>query len=479
MKVLLVSTNCLPPPIPPIGLLYLTGFLKRNGYDVKIVNGATMNDEQISDIPAKGYLPDLIGFSIRNIDSVLMEDEKYLLPDALAIVDRIRKIFPDPPIVVGGAGFSLEPIEIIELVKADFGVVGEGEVPLLQLIQSLENNVEHRNIPGLIYKSASGYKANPPLGSYSETAKNPPLQAIEAVDYQEIYDLCGTASSQTKRGCALKCTYCSYPVVEGRKFRLFSADRVVDELEMFASQGFDHIFFADSIFNAPRRHALEVCEEIIRRGLRVRWSSYASPHGLNDELAQAFAESGCDGIDLGADGLTDKMLLAHGKTFKKKDVYAAAEACKRQGVGFALNVLLGPPGENIETVTETFDAVDEIGADATLIGCGIRVYKRTPIHSQLVSMGKITAEQSMLKPYFYLSEDLPDDLFEIMDNFAQARETVFSMSVIRDIFTPLMSNPEAPLFGDSSLHSDPHRGPIWRFMLELRAAHKARTPNSS
>ena len=119
----------------------------------------------------------------------------------------------------------------------------------------------------------------------------------------------GFVSVQTKRGCPFKCTYCIYPHLEGRRYRLRPPELVVEEIEKAATESkLRDFFFVDSVFNDPRSHALAICRELGRRRLPVRWSAFCNPTGFDAELAHAMKEGGCEGVEFGLDVASDKML---------------------------------------------------------------------------------------------------------------------------------------------------------------------------
>lgn len=469
MHVLLVNTNRVEPPVAPIGLFYLAAFLRARGVstgflDVSWNGGSLGAREALTGIPMDTRSPDVIGFSVRNIDSAQMMRAQYFIPEVVSEVRAIRSAFPSAVCVLGGAGFSIEPVEILKLTGADFGIVGEGEAPFFELLGRIADAKDPSGIPGLVARAGETWAAAAPRCSPGEMLRSLPFQEVDAATYEPYYSNGGMASIQTKRGCAARCLYCTYPVIEGREYRLFPPNRVVDEMEHFARMGFDYFHFADSIFNVPRRHAIDVCEEIVRRQLRVRWHAYMSPAGMDAELAGLFARSGNDGIQLGVDSCSEAMLEVHRKSFSSQDIFQASRAVKAAGLDLALNILFGAPGETLQTVQETLDAVDELAPDAAFITQGIRVYRGTPIHRWLVERGQLSPERPLLEPYFYFSPELGPNISERIRSYAGVREFVFSDVTER----PPSTNPDAV-----AVYRKNFRGPCWRILRELRKLERA------
>jgi radical SAM superfamily enzyme YgiQ (UPF0313 family) len=466
MNFFLVNTTTVKPLLAPIGLLYLTGYLRANGFnpfliDFNMIDGIADFKAGHSDLPQ----PDLIGFSIRNIDSTQWKLEQYFLPDILRLIEQFRSLYPGTPIVLGGAGFSIEPLEIMRLTRADFGVVGEGEGPLLELIKSLSSGWSYTGIPGLVYKSGLDYKLNPPRQLDDSSLASLPFQAIDAIDYQHYFKVGGMASVQTKRGCALNCSYCTCPTVEGRSFRFISPERVVDEIEFLVNQGYDYFHFTDSVFNFPKRHAINVCKEIIKRRIFIKWHAYTSPFKFDETLAELSLEAGCDGFLFGADSCSDVILKEYGKNFRQDDIYAASAICRKLDIEHSFHILFGPPGETMGTVKETFRVLDDIRPTAAFLTQGIRVYKDTPIYRKLVRLGKISPDQSLLEPYYYFSEELPDNFGDIIRRYAKTRDFCFSDMTVESPST----NPEI-----ERLYRNNVQGPCWRILKELRMLKERR-----
>ncbi|MEK7269357.1 MAG: radical SAM protein [Planctomycetota bacterium] len=460
MNVVLVNANTVKPPLAPLGLLHIAAYLKSKKIPVEFIDLGPAQDIPAALRRAAEFRPDLIGISIRNIDSTQMKQSQYFLPAVFDVIKTVKARCPEVPIVLGGAGFSLEPIEIMRLSQADYGIVGEGEAALCQLIRKLEAGQDPGAVAGLVYRNSNGdYSVNPPENAAGDFLQNLPFQDVTAVDYDYYYNEGGMASIQTKRGCALKCNYCTYPLIEGRYYRLFPPKRVVDEMELMVSRGYDYFHFTDSIFNVPRRHAMEVCREIVKRRLPVKWHTYMSPRGFDEELADCLLRAGNDGILFGVDSCSEKMLRETGKNFRKKDIERAAAVCHRLGLEFSLNILFGSPGETWETAQETLAAVDAWRPTAAYLTQGIRVYRNTPVYRRLVSEGKLDKNRSLLEPYFYFSESLPADFSERLRQYALTRDFVFSDVTSKSPHT----NKDV-----SALYKRNFRGPCWKILKELK-----------
>jgi radical SAM superfamily enzyme YgiQ (UPF0313 family) len=224
----------------------------------------------------------------------------------------------------------------------------------------------------------------------------------------------------------MACSYCADPVVKGQAVRLMPVANVVHELTTLNAQGIDHFHTCDSEFNLPHTHAQDVCRAIIDAGLggRIRWYAYCAPKPFDEETALLFKHAGCAGIDFGADSGCDLMLQRLGRHFTTKDLADTAQICRRHGIPFMYDLLLGGPGETQVTVRETIDFVRRVQADCVGLSLGVRVYSGTPMASSIESNGKIEVNPNLygttsgnpqfLKPVYYFSPHVGKDLIALV-----------------------------------------------------------------
>jgi tRNA A37 methylthiotransferase MiaB len=234
----------------------------------------------------------------------------------------------------------------------------------------------------------------------------------------------GFVGVQTKRGCPFKCTYCIYPKLEGRRYRLRPPEAVVREVAEAAGQSrARHFFFVDSVFNDPRAHALAVCRELARRKLPVRWSAFCNPVGFDAELARAMAEAGCEGVEFGLDVAADKMLASMAKPFDQNDIRRALKAAYDAGLPFAHFMLFGGPGETWSDVEDTQKFLNDCApANAVFATLGIRVFENTPLAAVAVRDGQVSPDQDLFEPAYYISAPMAEDMELRLDRIARRRE---------------------------------------------------------
>ncbi len=423
MKILLISTNreMLPMPVAPIGVAYLGGTLRANGYTVAILDLCfEKNSEAAVCSHIQSFNPDIIGLSLRNLDnSTAFGSKSYIVE-----LKKLTAVIKDASLaitIIGGSGFSSSPQPLLEYLDLPYGIVGEGEQALLEFVQQIEAGGSVKAIPGLIYNLDGRIKRNP--GASYIDLDELPTPAWDLINYKRYMRRGGYGAIQTKRGCGFNCIYCSYPVIEGSRYRLRSPQLVVDEIEQLHRQhGINYFFFVDSVFSFPEAHARMICEELIKRNLNISWEAMTNPCGINEDLVRVMKQSGCIGVEVGIDTAAQTMLDNLGKSFTQSDIRTATELYQRFKIPFSIYLLIGGPGETEATINETVEFLDTISQpNQLLMNFGIRIYADTPLAKLAQQAGIIANETELLKPKVYLSDKWSNETFSLLDEYCRTR----------------------------------------------------------
>ena len=418
MRVLLIASNRarFPYAVAPLGAACVTGMLRLSGHEAQLLDLCF----ETSAIRAIGkavrrFKPDVIGLSIRNLDNCSFHHPHVYYDDDREVVAAIRH-WTHAEIIAGGSAVSVGGPRLLEHLGVRYGIAGEGERSVLSLLKALETGADFGNIPGLLGVVPSGCRTVIPPRFDCDLSRLP-MNTCEGIEYGKYYKTGGFVSVQTKRGCSFSCIYCNYPALEGSCYRLRPPEQCVDDMERIVTDlGLRDFFFVDSVFNIPSEHALVICNEIIRRELRIRWMAYCNPIGLDREMARAFRRSGCAGVELGLDAATDKMLRNMGKCFSQRDVASAFEALRAERLPYAVFLLFGGPDETWDDISQTRAFFDQCcTANAVFASLGIRIYEDTPIHAIGLRESRINAQTDLLKPTYYVSEQLGSRPVERLD----------------------------------------------------------------
>jgi radical SAM superfamily enzyme YgiQ (UPF0313 family) len=428
MRILLISANRerSPYPVAPLGLAYIAAALKEDGHEVALLDLCFEEDGVGAALKAaENHHAELIGLSIRNVDNLTFPKSIFYYPQIKSVVEGLRTGLSSPgsdsriPVVLGGSGFSLFPEETLSYMNVDYGIVGEGEDAMRGLVACLGEGGKLSEIPNLIYKDAEGFVENQRVFSESFCKVRP---ARELISSERYFAEGGMANIQTKRGCPFTCTYCTYPQLEGERLRLREPREIVDELEFIITEyGIDYVFFVDDIFNVPQNHAKEICEEIIRRALVVKWTCFATPREMSLELATLMRRAGCVGVEFGTDGGVDATMEAMSKGFTQDDVARAQEVCDEAGLEAAHYLILGGPAETAETLRATYAFMERIKPRAVIVMLGVRIYPATGLALRATAEGIIKKGESLLEPKFYISKQVREILIESVETYARTR----------------------------------------------------------
>jgi len=421
MRVALVNTNRIRPPIAPIGLEYVAEALSTSGHEVEILDLCWEEGWEravASFFSRREYR--LVGISIRNTDDCSLSSRESFLPEHASISRTVRE-HTGALIVLGGVGFSIMPEEVLEQCGADAGVRGDGEFALPELTARLERNEDWGDISSLIFRRNGRWRRNavstPPL------ADLPPMSR-GFLDNLRYFREGGQAGFETKRGCPCGCVYCADPLAKGKISRLRPAAAVVDEIARLLAQGIDHFHTCDSEFNVPEDHARKICEEILERGLggKLRWYAYCAPAPFSPDLANLMRRAGCIGINFGVDSGDDGILQRLGRSFGTEDIFLAARSCREAGITVMFDLLIGSPGETRESILRTIDMVKRAAPDRAGVAAGVRVYPGTKLAGWVLQGERkkgLIGGEDLSRPVFYIDPEVAPILFDLLDELTR------------------------------------------------------------
>ncbi|MBU1568893.1 MAG: cobalamin-dependent protein [Proteobacteria bacterium] len=439
-RCLLVSANRMvsPYPVYPIGIAYIMGALQGYGHradhvDILASGGYSALLKKLGDTHY-----DIIGISIRNIDTVDSASPQEMLTDITEAIQHIRQ-HTKAPIVLGGPGFSIMPEQLLDYCKGDYGIVGEGEEAFPQLIDRIMSG-EHPE-QKLFSKSLTSFPECQP--SYSH----------EVTPYYVAHG--GMLNVQTKRGCNYGCAYCSYPTIEGQKLRYRDTAEVVSEIERLCREfGARYIFFTDAVFNDPHDHYLQIAEELIRKENTTPWCAFFRPQNLTKDTLRLLKRSGMVAMELGTDASTNTTLTALNKGFTFDEVLAVNEAIVAESLACAHFLMFGGPGETRDTVLQGIRNLKKLRRSVVFAYIGIRILPGTKVHKRAFVEQLIADDTDLVMPIFYYSPMVDRDFIEsrLLSAFHGRKDRIFPVAKSEHLI---------PL-----LHKMGHMGPLWDLLID-------------
>jgi radical SAM superfamily enzyme YgiQ (UPF0313 family) len=404
MRVLLISANTerINLPTMPLGLGYVAAATRRAGHEVAFLDLMVEEDAgRVVRTTLERLRPEVIGISVRNIDDQNMEGTRFLLEPVKWLIAACRGL-TEVPIVLGGAGYSIYPEAVLEYVNGDMGIQGEGEAAFPLLVNCLERAAHPSGVPGLYLRGRGLQRAR----TFERNLDSLPipedhLQTPPAEMSEDFW-----LPLQTRRGCPMRCSYCSTATIGGNVIRRRSPALVVQEIARLVERGFRRFHFVDNTFNLPASYARDLCHEITASGLDITWRCILYPWKVDEELARDMARAGCREVSLGFESGNEEVLLAMNKRFRPDDVKRIARIlgdCGIMRMGF---LLLGGPGETRKSVEQSLAFADSLALEAMKVTMGIRIYPHTALARLALAEGTILPTDNLLLPRFYLAREI-------------------------------------------------------------------------
>jgi len=411
--------------LPSIGVGYLAAVLEKNGYEVKIIDSFVeeLDNSQTVDLIIK-EAPFLLGVSATTHNRF----------NAMEILNRVKEksnneIFT----VVGGPHFSLIADQaIVNIPSLDFVVRGEGEETMLRLASQLveDGGIRTENlakINGLTFRNNGKPVSNsdrefiknldslpsPAWHLFSINKYNARLEGI--IKYRAI----GVMSS---RGCPQDCVFCVNSAFWKKFFRHHSPKRFVDEIEFLHKKyGFRAFDFWDDTLTIFKPHVIEICNEIIKRNLSIKWYTRARVNTVDFELLSLMKRAGCRAISFGVESGSEKILRIIQKKITIQQVWDAAKACKELDLNTKFFFVHSLPGETKEDFNITLDLIDKLNAYSPNFHCyeGIaRIYPGTQLETLAKKEGKLPVDFDWCAKvdFGYVGELGADSTIPLYDN---------------------------------------------------------------
>jgi anaerobic magnesium-protoporphyrin IX monomethyl ester cyclase len=354
MRVLLLSTPhpLEESPLPPLSLSYLAGVLAQEGIEVKILDFlVTRYHPKKLRRELEEYRPQLVGATCVTLN----------YPIARRMLKVCKTFDPHIFTVIGGphVTFALEET-LLQSPWIDAIVIGEGERTLVELASAVAEDKDIRQVHGIAFVDGDRV-VKTSTRSLIENLDQLPLPARELLPMARYRALGTPCTVITSRGCPYSCIFCSGHRMFGPRVRFRSAGLVVDEIEKLQRDfGLAKINIVDDTFTLNHNHTRAVCEEMLRRNLKLKWSVFARVDRISEDLAQLMNRAGCEWVLFGVESADEGIL----KTIKKgttpdqvrRGVKIAAEA----GINVFNSFILGLPGESRETAHKSLAFGDEL-----------------------------------------------------------------------------------------------------------------------
>lgn len=344
---------------PPLGLLYLAGYLEQfTDHRVEVL------DAQVEELSYDALQAEIVR---RQPDVVGLTAMTFTLLDVIKTARLVKTAKPATPVVLGGPHVHLYPEETLAIPEVDYLVLGEGEVAFAELLERIGDPAGLAQVPGLAFRAA-------PADGVVITGIRPleddldrlPFPARHLTPYQKYSSVIAKrapiTTMFTSRGCPYQCIFCDRPHL-GKKFRARSAKNVVDEMEACIALGIREFLVYDDTFTIQRQRVLDICDEIIRRKLDIGWDIRARVNTVDEEMLRRLRRANCERIHYGVEAGTDRVLRVLQKGITLEQARQAFRATKRAGISTLAYFMLGSPTETRQEILQTIAFARELDPD--------------------------------------------------------------------------------------------------------------------
>jgi radical SAM superfamily enzyme YgiQ (UPF0313 family) len=361
-KILLVwpsSARQNPPNWPPLGISYLASYIAAfdSELQIKLIDyDITPFSKDIWQHELSTYQPDIVGISILMLNAA----------NGMQLARVAKQENHDIITVLGGGHASIFPHECLKY--SDIAVRGEGEKTFLEIIQGMDL----ASIKGISYLRDREFVDNPPRERISNLDELP-LPLLDSFD-MERYLEGGLKSGSTlgsegvlragtvlgSRGCPYGCTFCASQQFWGRAIKFRSVKNIVDEIEFLqAKYRLDKMNFQDDTINIPQNRAVEICDEIIKRGLNTKLQFYslirANKNFVSPKLFQKMKAANFVQVSLGIESASPKVLKAMQKDLAPEEVRSAIKMARKAKIPSVTgNFMVGNWDESFLDVLKTW-----------------------------------------------------------------------------------------------------------------------------
>jgi radical SAM superfamily enzyme YgiQ (UPF0313 family) len=334
----------------PLSLAYIHAYLEQKKHEVKTL---FLNDFPHEDCYQKvketlhHFKPEVVGLNVLTNNRV----SSYFL------IEYIHKHHPNIRIVIGGVHTTIMHEQLLSKYPYLIAVIGEGEITLATLLEKFAKNEPINDVLGVSF-----YKDN-------KLITTPPRPLVDNLDllpfpkHEAFLNPSRTrACLLTSRGCPFNCSFCVLDVISKRRVRFRSVISVINEIEylMKANPNLDEVWLHDDVFLIDNNRAIDFCNEIIKRKIKLNFVCSARFKPLSQELVRKLEQAGFITVLFGLESGDPKILKAAGKQITQDDVLHAIKLFANSKIEVRTFLIVGLYGENSSSVKKTINLVKKI-----------------------------------------------------------------------------------------------------------------------
>lgn len=415
-------------PNPPIGLAYIAATLKEAGHRCTLIDGAGEALDRVSPYPGRDDFL-MQGLPIEEIVARIPHDTDVigigcmfstLWPLARMVAEKLREVFPNTPLVLGGEHGTAVPEHVLKNSPFDVIVLGEGEETILALLGAIKTGRPYAEVKGIAFRDGdeivtTGLSAR---RRDVDDIPSPDWDALPIEQYISGHQINGVNMGRSMpllatRGCPYQCTFCSNPGMWTRRWIPRDPVKVVDEIELYVRKykvtNFD---FQDLTAIVKRQWAIDFCDEIIRRDLKITWQmpSGTRSETFDDEVADRLYRSGCRALAFAPESGDEELLAAVKKQVKLDKLFEAAQVALKRNLTLSCFFVIGFPEETDASMRKTMALIRKL---AVMGVHDVSVTKFVPypgseLFHRLQAAGRIGLDDAFfVSPMDFYTKDAP------------------------------------------------------------------------
>jgi radical SAM superfamily enzyme YgiQ (UPF0313 family) len=367
--------------VKPLGLLYIASVLRKNGYDIHLIDCLATRDPQrmgtkginkadrkhygtghflkeqiekpavLAEIPRKysryGISPHLFQEELNTIpkpDVILVTSMMtYWYPGVFEVIRLVKQHYPDVPVILGGIYATLCHDHAVNFSGADFCIPGKGEVTVLNKISELTHQ-------------KTGFMPN-----YADLDSLP----YPAFDLLLQHDALCLLSA---RGCPYQCTYCASSLLHP-EFRERGPSSVIDEIAYWMDSYHvkDFAFYDDALLCRTEDNLIPLLKGINKITINCNFHAPNGLHvrGMSEEVAELLFQAGFRTIRLGLESTDEVRQVQTGRKTTNKEFQEAVQHLRKAGyepADIGVYLLIGLPGQHIQEIKRSIQFVRDCGA---------------------------------------------------------------------------------------------------------------------
>lgn len=375
--------------IPGMGVLVLAAVARTHGYRVHLIDAKQQGTsiEAVSQQIA-ALRPDYLGLSATTIS----------VTNASRIAERVKQLDPNVTTILGGSHVSAIPERTLTAFPSiDYGVVGEGEFSLFDLLARLEAGGPIDPVPGLAFRRDGRVHANA-RAPYIDDLDSLPIPAWDLLpDFPHrfqptMFSYANTpvASLITSRGCPFTCTFCDRST-SGKKGRMHSVEYVVKLCRHLVDLGVRHIIFVDDLFTVRKQRVIDLCHAFLDEGFTFTWNCNSHPNLLDFDTMKLMKRAGCWQIAYGIESGSQRVLDVVKREVRIPRMRETLQMTRAAGIRAKGYLMIGHPTEGLDSLAEMAEFLRTVELDICQI-TKFTPYPGTPSYPTIRNFGTFTED---------------------------------------------------------------------------------------